>query len=112
MTTGGGLTRFNPNLYADGKVCLSILGTWQGPGWQPGKSTLMQVLLSIQGMIFVPEPYFNEPGGAPRSSCAFGGLVFRLALKSCLKHMGIGVCDYVVAPLSTAVFEGLDRQGT
>jgi hypothetical protein len=48
--------------YADGKVCLSILGTWSGPGWQPGKSTLMQVLLSIQGMIFVPEPYFNEPG--------------------------------------------------
>ncbi|GAQ82844.1 ubiquitin conjugating enzyme family protein [Klebsormidium nitens] len=62
MTTGGGRTRFNPNLYADGKVCLSILGTWAGPGWQPGKSTLMQVLLSIQGMIFVPEPYFNEPG--------------------------------------------------
>lgn len=22
----------NPNLYADGKVCLSILGTWSGPG--------------------------------------------------------------------------------
>jgi ubiquitin-protein ligase len=33
MTTGGGLVRFNPNLYANGKVCLSILGTWSGPGW-------------------------------------------------------------------------------
>jgi ubiquitin-protein ligase len=22
--------RCNPNLYEDGKVCLSILGTWQG----------------------------------------------------------------------------------
>lgn len=22
--------RFNPNLYADGKICLSILGTWRG----------------------------------------------------------------------------------
>ena len=24
--------RFNPNLYQNGKVCLSILGTWSGPG--------------------------------------------------------------------------------
>ena len=29
-TTGGGRARFNPNLYADGKVCLSLLGTWHG----------------------------------------------------------------------------------
>lgn len=29
-TTGGGRVDFNPNLYADGKVCLSLLGTWQG----------------------------------------------------------------------------------
>lgn len=25
-----GMGRCNPNLYEDGKVCLSILGTWQG----------------------------------------------------------------------------------
>ena len=39
--------RFNPNLYADGKVCLSLLGTWHGGDasqkWQPGKSSLYQV---------------------------------------------------------------------
>lgn len=29
-TTGGGRVSFNPNLYPDGKVCLSLLGTWQG----------------------------------------------------------------------------------
>ncbi|KAH7406039.1 hypothetical protein DE146DRAFT_715356 [Phaeosphaeria sp. MPI-PUGE-AT-0046c] len=28
-TTGGGKVNFNPNLYADGKVCLSLLGTWE-----------------------------------------------------------------------------------
>ena len=28
-TTGGGSVRFNPNLYTDGKVCLSLLGTWE-----------------------------------------------------------------------------------
>ncbi|KAI0059434.1 hypothetical protein BV25DRAFT_1808905 [Artomyces pyxidatus] len=32
-TTGGGTVRFNPNLYSNGKVCLSLLGTWPG---QPG----------------------------------------------------------------------------
>ena len=26
----GNAVRFNPNLYAEGKVCLSILGTWPG----------------------------------------------------------------------------------
>ena len=28
-----GITRFNPNLYRNGKVCLSILNTWQGEKW-------------------------------------------------------------------------------
>ena len=60
-----GVARLNPNLYADGKVCLSLLGTWHGGAasekWQPGKSSLFQVLLSIQGMIFIEDPYFNEP---------------------------------------------------
>ncbi|KAI0690863.1 ubiquitin conjugating enzyme family protein [Cytidiella melzeri] len=64
MTTNGGKFRFNPNLYADGKVCLSLLGTWQGPGWVSGRSTLLQVLISIQSMILCEEPYLNEPGWA------------------------------------------------
>ena len=50
LTTGNGTVRFNPNLYADGKVCLSILGTWEGrpeEKWNPLCSAL-QVLISIQ----------------------------------------------------------------
>jgi ubiquitin-protein ligase len=62
LTTGGGKFRLNPNLYNDGKVCLSLLGTWAGPGWQAGESTLLQVLVSIQSLILVNDPYFNEPG--------------------------------------------------
>lgn len=73
-TTGGGNVRFNPNLYANGKVCLSLLGTWsaqKGESWIPEISTFFQVILSIQSLIFVDEPYFNEPGyeqsiGTPR----------------------------------------------
>ena len=53
-------TRFNPNLYTGGKVCLSILGTWSGPGWTPCLST-NEVLLSIQSLMN-NNPIQNEPG--------------------------------------------------
>ena len=64
ITTGGGKFRFNPNLYDNGKVCLSLLGTWSGTGGEAwtSSSTILQVLLSIQSLIFCEEPYFNEPG--------------------------------------------------
>ena len=65
ITTGYGTVRFNPNLYKNGKVCLSILNTWHGSAdekWQPDISTIESVLISIQSFIFVENPYFNEPG--------------------------------------------------
>lgn len=65
LTTGYGKVRFNPNLYELGKVCLSLLGTWRGSGgevWNPKLSTIQQVLVSIQSLILVEQPYFNEPG--------------------------------------------------
>ncbi|CAB0038957.1 unnamed protein product [Trichogramma brassicae] len=56
--------RLNPNLYEDGKVCVSLLGTWAGRGTEvwTSSSTLLQVIVSIQGLILVAEPYFNEAG--------------------------------------------------
>ncbi|KNC54624.1 uncharacterized protein AMSG_01478 [Thecamonas trahens ATCC 50062] len=65
QTTGAGSVRFNPNLYNCGKVCLSLLGTWsgaEGENWNAETSTFLQVLISIQSLILVPHPYFNEPG--------------------------------------------------
>lgn len=50
----------NPNLYEEGKVCLSILGTWAGDkseSWSPSRSSLLQALVSIQGLVLVKEPY-------------------------------------------------------
>ncbi|KAI9690249.1 MAG: hypothetical protein M1822_009210 [Bathelium mastoideum] len=52
----------NPNLHADGKVCLSLLNTWPGPNWNPAHSTPLQILVSIQAMIFCEQPWYNEPG--------------------------------------------------
>lgn len=63
--THGGLADMNPNLHPDGKVCLSLLGTFDGPveaKWQARKSTILSVLVSIQGMILTTEPWRNEPG--------------------------------------------------
>jgi len=57
--------RVNPNLYANGMVCLSLLGTWTGSSaevWRPQKSNLLQILVSLQGLVLVEEPYYNEPG--------------------------------------------------
>ena len=58
--TSDGRTRFHPNLYVDGKVCLSILGTWQGPSWT-SVMTLKTILLSIMGLLD-EEPLLHEPG--------------------------------------------------
>lgn len=63
LTTNKGRCRFNPNIYASGKVCLSILGTWRGhPGeeWSSAQG-LESILISIQSLLS-NNPYENEPG--------------------------------------------------
>ncbi|WCJ39907.1 ubiquitin-conjugating enzyme 23 [Euphorbia peplus] len=57
--------RINPNLYEEGKVCLSLLNTWTGKGnevWDPTSSSILQVLVSLQGLVLNSKPYFNEAG--------------------------------------------------
>ncbi|XP_012840331.1 PREDICTED: putative ubiquitin-conjugating enzyme E2 39 isoform X3 [Erythranthe guttata] len=56
--------RLNPNLYKNGYVCLSLINTWSGKKiekWTQ-ESTLLQILVSIQGLVLNERPYFNEPG--------------------------------------------------
>lgn len=49
---------------------MSLLGTWaEGDAaarWQPGKSTILSVLISIQAMVFSEEPWRNEPKNTSR----------------------------------------------
>lgn len=56
-----GKTRLNPNLYIEGKVCLSILGTWQGDPWT-SVMTIKTVILSIMALVMTDKPLRNEPG--------------------------------------------------
>ncbi|KKY18271.1 putative ubiquitin conjugating [Diplodia seriata] len=62
----GGMGPVNPNLYEDGKICLSLLGTWhadeRNENWSQAKSTILQVLVSLMGLVLVREPYYNEAG--------------------------------------------------
>ena len=47
MTTDNGRVRFNPNWYADGKVCVSTLNTWVGEPWNPQIHSIRTAFLSI-----------------------------------------------------------------
>lgn len=58
--TGDGSTRFHPNLYIGGKVCLSLLNTWQGPSWSPINS-ISSILITMIS-ILNNDPLLNEPG--------------------------------------------------
>ncbi|XP_061604993.1 ubiquitin-conjugating enzyme E2 Z isoform X1 [Phyllopteryx taeniolatus] len=88
ITTGQNTVRFNPNFYRNGKVCLSILGTWTGPAWSPAQS-ISSVLISIQSLM-TEKPYHNEPGFEqerhPGDSKTYN---------DCIRHetMRVAVCD-------------------
>jgi ubiquitin-protein ligase len=56
-----GKWRKNPNLYVCGKVCLSMINTWSGPGWVP-TNTILTVLVAIQALVMHENPLTNEPG--------------------------------------------------
>ncbi|XP_068638745.1 probable ubiquitin-conjugating enzyme E2 24 isoform X2 [Aristolochia californica] len=90
----GGL-RLNPNLYESGRVCLSLLKTWTGTGtevWNPERSTILQVLLSLQALVLNEKPYFNEAGydrqigraEGEKNSTTYNENAFLLSIKSML----------------------------
>ena len=58
--TSDGVTRFHPNLYRNGKVCLSLLNTWKGEQWTSCQ-TIRSILLTLI-TLFHNKPLLNEPG--------------------------------------------------
>ena len=55
-----GKTRFHPNMYKNGKICLSILNTWKGDQWT-GCQSIRSILLTIVS-ILDNNPLLHEPG--------------------------------------------------
>ncbi|KAL6623354.1 hypothetical protein ACP70R_033233 [Stipagrostis hirtigluma subsp. patula] len=67
--------RVNPNLYPSGTVCLSLLDTFDGEGaelWSPESSSVLQVVVSIQGLVLNAQPYYNEAGYADQAGTPEG----------------------------------------
>jgi len=58
--TNGDSIRMHPNLYTNGKVCLSVLNTWHGEQWTSCQ-TISSILLALQ-TILCKDPFLNEPG--------------------------------------------------
>jgi len=58
--TNDGTMRFNPNLYTNGKVCLSVLNTWSGESWTACQ-TINSILLTLS-VVLCENPLLNEPG--------------------------------------------------
>ena len=85
--------RLNPNLYEEGKICLSLLNTWDSEEnserWSKTSSAL-QVLVSIQALVLNDKPYYNEAGyerqrgteGGIRNSAMYSENAYLLNLKT------------------------------
>ena len=58
--TNDGKMRFNPNYYSCGKVCLSLLNTWNGDGWTSCQ-TIYSILIVLSSVLS-SNPLLNEPG--------------------------------------------------
>ena len=80
--TYDGHTRFHPNLYREGKVCLSILHTWEGPKWA-STMRISTVLLTIQSLLDT-DPLKHEPG--MRADADYKGYA-ELIEHSCMRYI-------------------------
>tara|TARA_B110000008_G_C16965300_1_gene561732 strand:- start:487 stop:1281 length:795 start_codon:yes stop_codon:yes gene_type:complete len=91
--TQGYNVRFNPNLYRNGKVCLSILNTWKGEQWTSCQN-INSVLLTIAMHCFTTTPLLNEPGVTKKHKDykIYNDIIelynYKVGIIKCLKNSG------------------------
>jgi ubiquitin-protein ligase len=86
--TNDGMTRYNPNLYKCGKVCVSILNTWSGDKWSSCQ-TLNSVLLTLCSLLN-DAPLENEPGQSKTSS---DFLSYQKSIE--FSNINFSICDII-----------------
>lgn len=91
--TNDGHTRFNPNLYTNGKVCLSILNTWVGEKWSACQ-TISTILLTLCS-ILNNTPFANEPGYSKDSE---GFIPYQKTIH--FKNIDFAICKFLQDPTS------------
>ena len=104
--TNDGITRFNPNLYKNGKVCLSVLNTWEGEQWTSCQN-ISSILLTLSS-IFNNNPLTNEPGYTKKST-------YCNDYKECIKYMNIktaviGIINNKFIPYDFQVFYSIIKE--
>ena len=87
--TNDGFTRFNPNLYVNGKVCLSIINTWSGEPWSSCQ-TITSVLNTLC-TVLNDSPLLNEPGQNKDSS---NFLHYQRSIE--FKNIDFAICDLLI----------------
>jgi ubiquitin-protein ligase len=95
-----GCTRFNPNMYRDGKVCLSLLNTWNiGDKWSSCQ-TLSAILLSIQTAVLCKNPLTREPSkenyGNSEESIIYDRMILHANLQTAVIGMIKNTPDFAV----------------
>jgi ubiquitin-conjugating enzyme E2 Z len=87
--TNDGSTRFNPNLYKTGKVCVSILNTWSGDKWSACQ-TINSVLLTLCSLLN-DAPLENEPGHTKASK---DFMPYQKSIE--FKNIDFAICDMIL----------------
>jgi ubiquitin-protein ligase len=87
--TNDGSTRFNPNLYKCGKVCVSILNTWSGDKWSSCQ-TINSVLLTLCSLLN-EAPLENEPG---QSKASRDFIPYQKSIE--FKNIDFAICDMIL----------------
>jgi ubiquitin-protein ligase len=86
--TNDGLTRYNPNLYKCGKVCVSILNTWTGDKWSSCQ-TLNSILLTLCSLLN-ESPLENEPGQTKQSK---DYIPYQKSIE--FRNISFAICDLI-----------------
>jgi ubiquitin-conjugating enzyme E2 Z len=86
--TYDGFTRFNPNLYKCGKVCISILNTWVGDKWSSCQ-TINSILLTLCSLLN-NAPLENEPGHNKNSK---DFIPYQKSIE--FKNIDFAICDII-----------------
>ncbi len=86
--TNDGFTRYNPNLYKCGKVCVSILNTWSGDKWTSCQ-TLNSILLTLCSLLN-ENPLQNEPGINSNSPDC---IIYKKSIE--YRNISFSVCDMI-----------------
>eukprot|EP00294_Goniomonas_avonlea_P003295 CAMPEP_0114542880 /NCGR_PEP_ID=MMETSP0114-20121206/2061_1 /TAXON_ID=31324 /ORGANISM="Goniomonas sp, Strain m" /LENGTH=478 /DNA_ID=CAMNT_0001727187 /DNA_START=68 /DNA_END=1504 /DNA_ORIENTATION=+ len=98
LTTDCGRVRYGPNLYAGGKICLSILGTYSGEKWSAAMRG-NSVILATQSLMD-DEPFSKEPGFEKALASRGHPEALEYNDKLCHEVIRHAVCDQVEKALA------------